>query len=115
MPSIYYIYDFYKTEIYLPSLFIIINDRKNISYENQYRYIQQNQQIFITAFDIYNTIGNLIYGDKYDDIPNKTLEMDTFKSNLGISLFNNINSKERIPDKYYNYSSLSLSVCRRYY
>ena len=115
MPSIYFTYDFYNEEIFLPSLFIIINDRKNISYENQYRYIQQNQQIFITAFDIYNTIGNLIYGDKYDDIPNKTLEMDTFKSNLGISLFNNINSKERIPDKYYNYSSLSLSVCRRYY
>ena len=113
MPSIYYIYDFYKTEICLPSLFIIINDRKNISYENQYGYIQQNQQIFITAFDIYNTIGNLIYGDKYDNIPNKTFEMDSFKSNLGISLFNRINSKERFPDKYYNYSSLNRRVCER--
>ena len=115
MPSIYYIYDFYRREMHLPSFFIIINDRKNISYESQYRYIQQNQQIFITAFDIYNTIGNLIYGDKYVDIPNKTLEIDSFKSKLGISLFNKINSKERFPDKYYNYSSISLRVCRRYY
>lgn len=101
--------------MHLPSLFIFVNDRKNISYENQYRYIQKNQQIFITAFDIYNTIGNLIYGDKYDIIPNKTSQMDSFKTNWGISLFKKINSKERFPDKYYNYSSLSLSVCRRYY
>ena len=112
MPSIYYIYDFYRTEYYLPSLFIIINDRKNVSYEKQYRYIKENQQTFITAFDIYNTLGNIIYGDKYDNIPNKTFEMDSFKSNLGISLFNTINSKERFPKKFYNYSRLSLSVCQ---
>ena len=63
MPSIYYFYDFYSTEAHLPSFFIIINDRKNLTYEEQYKFIQENQQTFITAFDIYNTIGNIIYGD----------------------------------------------------
>ena len=59
MPSIYYVYDFFTAEIYLPSFFVIINDRKNISYEKQNKYIQENQQTFITAFDIYNTSGNI--------------------------------------------------------
>ncbi len=111
MPSIYYVYDFYSIEINLPSFFIIINDRKNITYEKQYKFIQENQQTFITAFDIYNTIGNLIYGDKYIDIPNKTLVNDSYKSNLGISLFNKINSKERFPKKYKYYYPISELTC----
>ena len=107
----YYLYDFYTMEYHLPAFFIIINDRKNVSFEEQYKFIQENQQIFITAFDIYNTIGNLIYGDKYDNIQNKTFKIDTFKSNLGISLFNKINPKERFPKKYSNFSSISESIC----
>ena len=112
MPSIYYLYDFYQTEIHLPAFFLIINDRKNISYEEQYKYINKNQQTFITAFDIYNTIENLIYGDEYTYIYNKTLEKDTSKSPLGISLFDKINQKDRYPSKYNDYSGLSLSVCK---
>jgi hypothetical protein len=38
MPSIYYPYDFYKLEEHLPMLYMIINDRENISYEEQYGY-----------------------------------------------------------------------------
>ena len=52
MPSIYYSYDFYRIEGQLPMLYMIINDRKNISYEEQYKYIYINQQTFITAYDI---------------------------------------------------------------
>ena len=111
MPSIYYIYDFYSTEVHLASFFIIINDRKNLTYEEQYKFIQENQQTFITAFDIYNTIGNIIYGDKYANIPNKTLNEDSFKSMIGISLFNKINPKERFPKKYTSYSGMSTRVC----
>ena len=111
MPSIYYAFDFYTTEINLPSFFIIINDRKNVSYEEQYKYIQENQQIFITAFDIYNTLGNLIYGEQYANIMNKTWEIDSPKSYLGISLLNKINSKERFPKKYINYSSMNENIC----
>ena len=112
MPSIYYVYDFYRTEIFLPSLFIIVNDRKNVSYSMQYRFIQENQQTFITGFDFYNTLGNIVYGDKYDNIPNKTLENDSFKCSFGISLFSRINSKERFPKKYANYSLISLDICK---
>ena len=68
MPSGYYIYQFYRHTSALPMLFIIINDRKNIDYSKQYFYIQENQQTFITAYDIYNTISNLIYGDNYSII-----------------------------------------------
>ena len=114
MPSVYSIYDFYQTEIHLPAFFIIINDRKNISYEQQYKYINENQQTFITAFDIYNTIGNLIYGDEYFHILNKTIEQNTIKSPLGTSLFNKINQNERYANskKYTDYSGLSISVCK---
>ena len=63
MPSVYFLYEFYKHTSLLPMLFIIINDRKNIDYNQQYFYIQENQQTFITAYDIYNTLCNIIYGD----------------------------------------------------
>ena len=52
MPSIYYPYDFYKLEEQLPMLYMIINDRNNISYKEQYKYILENQQTFITSYDI---------------------------------------------------------------
>jgi hypothetical protein len=38
MPSPYYLSNFYQTEGGLPMLYIIINDRKNISYNDQYKY-----------------------------------------------------------------------------
>ena len=52
MPSIYYLYDFYQIEIHLPAFFLLVNDRKNINHEEQYKYMNENQQNFITAFDI---------------------------------------------------------------
>ena len=111
MPSIYYAYDFYKQEIFLPSLFILVNDRNNISYEKQYKFIQENQQTFITGFDIYNTLGNIVYGDKYDKIPKKSSRIDSFKSRFGISLFNRINAKKRFPKKYNKYSLIPNYIC----
>ena len=77
VPSPYYITDFYKIERSLPMLYIICNDRKNISYSKQYQYIYKNQQILITRYDIYNTLGNLLYGDEYEYIKNKTNMQDT--------------------------------------
>ena len=70
-------------------LYIIINDRKNISYYEQYFHIQNNQQTFITAYDIYNTINHLLYGDNYKYIANLTDEIPTPKSSLGKSLLEN--------------------------
>ena len=100
MPSIYFLYKFYEIEQNLPMLYMIVNDRKNYSYARQYKNIYENQQAFITGYDIYNTIGNLIYGDKYNYIKNKTSKNDTPKSNLGKSLFSDINKKKRYPGLY---------------
>ena len=36
------------------------------------KYIYENQQTFITGYDIYNTIVHLLYGDNYNSIQNKT-------------------------------------------
>lgn len=109
MPSPYYLIDFYKIELSLPMLYIICNDRKNISYNKQYSFILKNQQILITAYDIYNTIANLIFGDNYELIMNKTGKKDTPKSPLGQSLFNYINSTNRKPQ---NYKEMVLNICK---
>ena len=85
MPSLNYIYDYYTKEIDLPMLYFLINDRKNVSYEEQYKNIHENQQTFITAYDIYNTMGNILHGDNYINIKNKTQSVDTTKSEHGIS------------------------------
>lgn len=100
MPSPYYITNFFQYEQKLPMLYIIVNDRKNISYSGQYNNIYKNQQKLITGYDIYNTFSHLLFGDKYELIPNKTINQDSPKSQYGISLFNEINSKDRYPSKY---------------
>ena len=110
MPSVYFTYDFYSIEIHLPMFFIITNDRKNKSYEEQYKYLNENQQTLITGFDIYNTIGHLAFGDKYFSIDNKTNLFDTPKTKYGKSLFEKINSKERKPGIYKNLGSLDVLV-----
>jgi hypothetical protein len=107
-PSPYYLNSFYKIERHLPMLYIICNDRKNISYNKQYEYINKNQQILITAYDIYNTFGYLMLGDKYKLMINKTKENDTPKSKYGSSLFEEINPKDRTPK---NYENMTLNIC----
>jgi len=106
--SLYYIFDFYMYEAVLPMCYIIINDRKNISYHEQYFYIQQNQQIFITAYDIYNTVNHLLYGDNYKNILNLTDEEPTPKSSFGISLLERIDGKSR---KAKNYEDMKYDIC----
>ena len=113
MPSIYFPYDFYRIESHLPMLYMIINDRKNLSYEEQYKNIYENQQTFITSYDIYNTIGNLIFGDKYINIKNKTKNHDTPKSPYGKSLFDKINQKVRNPELYQYVGPMTEKVCKK--
>ena len=109
MPSIYYSTEFYSIEENLPILLIIINDRKNISYEEQYKNIYENQQVFITPFDIYNSLGNIIYGNKYISLENITKYKTSCKSPYGTSLFDRINPKERYPMKYKNLGKNGMS------
>ena len=106
--SVYYVSEFFQLEKVLPMLYLIINDRKNISYEEQYFYLHQNQQTFITAYDIYNTLNHLLYGDNYKYINNLTDENPTPKSSLGNSLFEKIDQKSRNPK---NYESMYEKVC----
>ena len=83
--------------------FLIIN---NISI------LLKNQQTLITADDIYNTIGNLLYGDNYEYIQNKTDLKDTPKSQYGISLLKEIKSKDRKPSNYNdNINKMELDIC----
>ena len=107
-PSIYFLYEFYQIEIRLPMLYIIVNDRKDTEYNQQFFNIHENQQTFITAYDIYNTISNIIYGDNYINITNKQDTHDTPKSPRGKSLFEEINPKERRPK---NYPYMSKKIC----
>ena len=108
MPSIYYMNDFYKYEENLPMLYILSHDKKNLSYEEQYKHLHQNQQKFITAYDIYNTIGYLIYWKSYRKIKIKEKNSkDTPKTKYGKSLFSRIDSK-RTP---YYYRYMSKKVC----
>ena len=51
MPSPYYMTEFFQTEISLPMLYIICNDRKDISYYQQYSNIHKNQQV-LTAVNL---------------------------------------------------------------
>ena len=101
-PSAYHISQFYQIEKFLPMFYLICNDWKNISYNIQYSNMINNQQILVTGYDIYNTISHLVFGKKYYLIKNKTDEIETPKTKYGISLFDKINSKERIPKNYVN-------------
>ena len=96
IPSIYYLNDFFKYERVLPMFYLFVNDRKNTSYESQYKFLNQNQQVFITGFDIYNTIVHLAFGDKLGT--NKIKQI--IPTNYGKSLFKKINMKYRNPKKY---------------
>ena len=62
----------------------------------------------ICLFFIYNTIGNIIYGDNYKNINAKDDKNDTPKSPLGKSLFEKINQKKRKPKNYYK---MATNVC----
>ena len=100
MPSAYYFNNFFRLERNLPMLFILSPDKLNQTYYQQYNNIHQNQQKFITAYDIYNTICYLMLGNEYYK-PNNKQSNYIFKSNLGINLFDPIKSK-RSPNDYSN-------------
>ena len=83
-------------------LYMFVNDMKNLSYNKQFKNIFENQQTLITAYDIYNTIVHIIYGDKYYSLDNKQNNQYAAKSNLGESLFNRIEPKLRTTNNFIN-------------
>ena len=108
MPSIYHFIDSFNSDISLPMLYVLSYDNKHLSYDQQYKYLYENQQRFITAYDIYNTIGHLAYGKLYKKIKYKEKSIeDTPRSIFGRSIFTYINPK-RTP---YNYKYMETNVC----
>ena len=83
-----------KIEKYFPVSIIITPDKDNISFSDQYSEIIKNQQTLITPFDIYFTLREIIYGNKYKE---NLLKEQT---NNGESLFKYINPKKRICNNY---------------
>ena len=111
MPSLYHFNDAFNFDIALPMFYILRYDKKNLSYNEQYKYLYENQQKFITGYDVYNTIGHLAYGKKYKQIKDKEKSKeDTPKSKFGKSIFTEIDSK-RIPN---NYKNMEINVCLAY-
>ena len=111
MPSLYHFNDAFNFDISLPMFYILSYDNKNLSYNEQYKYLYENQQKFITGYDVYNTIGHLAYGKKYEQIKDKEKsKKDTPKSKFGKSIFTKIDSK-RIPN---NYKNMEINVCLAY-
>ena len=100
LPSIYHLSDFYSLEQVLPMLFIITNDRKNKTFEEQYQYIQQNQQTFVTCLDVYDTILHIVYGDEYFSFKDKDEDNNSRRAKGGKSLFTKIDAKSRTPKIY---------------
>lgn len=93
LPSIYHLSDFYSLEQVLPMLFIITNDRKNKTFEEQYQFIQQNQQTFVTCLDVYDTILHIVYGDEYFSFKDKDEDNNSRRAKGGKSLFTKIDRK----------------------
>ena len=98
MPSIYNIIDSedYLYENVLGFLAMVLYDYKD---EKGIDNLRNNQQIFITPYDIHDTLVDIIYNEERKEIMSRN----------GDSLFRNINSMERNCLKY---SELSQDLCR---
>ena len=77
----------YIIESTLATLFFIIPNNKKLYSNHLYEYIHENQQIFITPYDIHDSLIHLAYGsDKPDPLA---------YSKHGNSLLTKLNNKER--------------------
>lgn len=83
----------------LPIFILINSDNNNSSYKEEYSEILKNQQTLITPFDIYYTIREIVFGDKYKE------NLQPEQKNDGESLFKFINPKERNCTKYKHFSN----------
>jgi len=84
----------WRIEQSLPIFILLVPDKRNVSFEEEYGEVLKNQQNLITSFDIYYTIRHIILGNEYK----KKLLKE--QKNEGESLFKYINPKERNCTKY---------------
>ena len=91
-------------ELSLPFLFLFLPNKKYLYEDNLYEIIKQNQQTFITPFDIYDTLINIAFGK------NETMYQE-FSVPLGNSLFKELNYTERYCDSPKVETQVNLEIC----
>jgi hypothetical protein len=86
----FYLFDSqdFHSEMALPLLFLIIPNDNRLYEEGLYDKIRVNQQIFITPYDIYNTLLHIAFGDNYKDYRQ-------YATQYGSSLLMKMNYKKR--------------------
>ena len=95
----------YLYELVLPTLFLIIPNDNRLYKNNIYKKMKDNQQIFITAFDIHDTLIDLAFGNN-----NKMFKK--FKSKYGNSLFQELNYRIRYCESPNYKSQINLRRCK---
>ena len=78
----------FNIERVLPTLFLILPNNNILYKDDKYEKIKSNQQIFITAFDIYNTLIHIVYGENNEKLEGKLIS-------YGDSLLNELDYKNR--------------------
>ena len=96
--------DFYS-EKSLPLLFLILPNNQNLYKNNLYEKIKANEQIFITPFDIYNTLLHLAYGEINQ-------EYKRYSTSYGGSLLTEFNVKQRYCESSFFNFQINLATCR---
>ena len=99
----------YKLETTLATLFFIIPNNKKLYENGLYDNIYNNQQIFVTPYDIHDTLIHIAYGNKH--IP----PMNTYSKHGG-SLLNKINPMSRYcENKKYKLGIAKMNCkCKKY-
>ena len=89
----------------LPVLFLLIPNDEKLYRDNLYEKIKKNSQIFITAYDIYNTFIQLSFGDNKEEYKKNSIS-------LGGSLLSELNYKKRFCESpIYNHLEISKNIC----
>ena len=96
--------DFYS-ERSLPVLFLIIPNDEKLYKDNLYENIKINQQIFITPFDIYNTLIHISFGEI-----NQNYKL--YSNSYGGSLLTKLNYRTRFCESSLFNHQIHLPICR---
>ena len=96
--------DFYS-ERSLPLLFLIIPNNDILYKDNLYDKIKRNQQIFITPYDIYNTLLHIAFGEINQ-------EYKKYSIHYGGSLLTELNYKIRYCESPFFDFEINLDICR---
>ena len=99
-------FDQFEYEKKMGTFFLLLSKNNDIDkYKNN---LMNNQQIFLTPYDIHDSIIHLIYGKSmYPDNMRKMLS----KNNKGNSVLNMINEEERICNKYDDWEDIKFCCC----